>query len=322
LLLPTKDNSFIDQGDALGWNMLALQSMCMLTKAYNDGKLDSDFNLQSNINTLWSNIKTNLIKDSGTVIRHPDSVSGTSISKDHIQMFLTSIAFSKHIGCEPITSDSSAIITKFIDYGISHSWDYGLEGSRAASTTVMVGRNSLKQVAKLLNLSYTDGQLEMRTSVDDLEIATTAADFINYNKTLCRQGYAPSCLRILNSGVYGNHLNFQNTVLMRLAPNVYSVDETAKFLTNLGKVGQNLDFPNWLFLTGYRYFVLSSPTYNDVWEHLDTDYPDSLPTEKVSVGKWGCTNYIYQRTMGEHCNLSNTEYTGIDFLLLFSYINL
>ncbi len=324
LLLP-KYTDFEDDGDALAWTSVSLATMCMINKAYSKGNLtDSAFNLTTDISTLWTDMQNSVIKADGHLIRHPDDTDGTSISKDHMSLWMNMLAMAKHTECEPIASEAGAIIKKFMDYGIANDWEMGESGRTATSTTFLAGRHALYDLNNLYSQGYTSDQLELATSGETTALNTSVADFINENKYYCRQGYAGSCLRILNAGVFGNHLHFQTSIqfyigsLNNSSP-VYTLAESTQFLANLAKVGQNVNQPNWLFVAGYRYFTMTNPTFNDINAHLADDWPDDLPTENTAVTSRGCTDFQWQRVGWETCTGITKEYIGTDFLLLFAF---
>ena len=324
LLLPTEETTFVEQGDALGWNMMALEAMCMLTK----GSQSTNFSdLTTDISQLWSDIKTNLILSDGHLIRHPESTSNTSISKDHMALFMSSLAMIYDLDCEPVKSDATTYISDFIDYGIDNDWEMGESGKTDPTTTLLVGRHPLYDLNNLYDIGYSEDDLDLSTSAETTTFNTTVADYINENKYYCRQGYPGACLRILNAGVFGNHLHFQTSVQFfigskHLSDSVYSTSKSSTFLSNMAKVGDSIGFNNWLFVAGYRHFTMTNPTYNDILKHLDEDWPENLPSESVGVTDWGCTDFVWQRFPDESCSGSNKEYVGTDFLLLYAYTQL
>lgn len=327
LLLPEENGIFEDQGDAIGWNAVSLQAMCFIQQGYNNGILtDPTFDVSSDINQLWSDMKSSVILDSGTIIRHPTDPDTTSISKDHMQLFMTTLAVAQYTNCSPIKDDAGSIISKFIDYGKVNNWDYAISDDKSAlSTTVLNGRHGLYELQNLYNLNYSESSLDLSTSLESTRFNSLIADYINENRYYCRLGFAGSCLRIGDSYTYGNHLLYQSIITYSIGSRtlsnpVYTTSEVNDFLSNIGKIGDSIDQNNWLYVTGYRYFVLDNPTYNDVLKHLDEDWPDSLPTEIAGVNKWGCTDFVWQWVGHERCGNINREYIGTDFLLPFSMI--
>jgi len=325
LLLPLRAGSFNHQGDALGWNMVSLQTMCMLTQAYKSGRLDSDFDLASDMQQLWADLKSSIIHPDGHLTRHPATTRETSISKDHMAMFQSSLVMMKYFGCENILPDMSNALDKFIRYGAANSWEMGEAGKTDISTTFLNGRHTLYDASSVFGLGYAADDLSLSTSAETTRLNSSIADYINENKYWCRLGYPGSCLRIANAGVYGNHLNYSSVVLFRIgAPSgrnsIYTQIETKAFLEDMGKVGQNIGFPNWLFVAAYRHFVLgSAATYNDINKHLAEDWPDNLPTNTDAIKGWGCSDFIWQRVPEESCGEVPEQQIGTDFLLLFAY---
>lgn len=326
LLLTKENEEFIHQGDAIGWNMVSLQAMCFIQQGYNNGILtDPVFDLSSEISALWNSIKTNVILDSGTIIRHPSNPDTTSISKDHMQLFMTSLAVAKYTNCSPVVN-SGEIISKFIEFGKENDWDYATSSDKSAiSTTFLNNRYNLYVLQDLYNLNYSKDYLDFSTSLESTKLNSELADYINENRYYCRLGFAGSCLRIADTYTFGNHLLYQSLITYAignqlLSDPIYNTSEVNYFLSNMGKIGDSINQNNWLYVTGYRYFVLDNPTYNDILKHLDEDWPDNLPTEINGVNKWGCADFIWQWVGQERCNNSNTEYIGTDFLLPFSMI--
>lgn len=325
LLLPKYNGTFEDKGDALAWTSVSLGTMCMINRAYLKGNLtDPAFDLSSDITQVWTDMKNSVIKPDGHLIRHPDDTGGTSISKDHMSLFMNMLAIAKYTNCTQVTSDASTVLQNFIDYGIDNDWEMGEAGRTALSTTLLTGRHSLYDLNNLYNLGYTEDQLDLSTSGESTTLNTTVADYINENKFYCRQGFPGACLRIANSGVYGNHLHFQTSVQFRIGAlnnlePIYNISKTTLFLENMGKVGQSVGQPNYLFLAAYRHFVLDNPTFNDINKHLDDAWPTDLPKENTPITTRGCTDFQWQRVGWEKCTNTSKEYIGTDFLLLFSY---
>ena len=336
-ILPKGSAGFEGQGDAFGWTMKALSNMCKIQKAYEDGKLtDSAFDMSSDISTTWNNMLLNSF-DGGRPFRHPDDLTGSSISRDHMGYFIELGAVAKQVNCTQITATYGAKFTEYIQYGIDHNWEYGAEGRTAPATTKMTSRHTMLVINNLYNLGFTKDDLDYSSSLHNISIAASLSDFEYSNKFLCQQGYSGACLRIGNVGVYGLMLNFTGLQVLYIdnklnSDPIYIKSDLDIIAANFGKTGDKMSlplggyeerFPNWMFLTGYRFWNESSPTYNDIWRHLEEDWPETLPRENLGVYDGTiqmCTDNVIQRVVPENCNLNDdTEYVGNDYLQIFAY---
>jgi len=306
LILPKLDNTFVQQGDAATWTAATISTNCML---------------KQDVTSLWQGMK-GIQLSSGTLIRHPLDVGGTSISKDLIALWLSMGAIAYHTDCEPVKSEFGASLIKFIEYGRDNNWEYGLAGRKDLSTTLLVGRQALKAVSSLYNLGYSDSALNMNTSISNVLTNASMADFINENYYKChRNADQVACLRIVDQGVFGNHLTFQTILIhyieaLHVEDPVYKLKYLKLSLESLARVGDNIGYNNWLFVSAYRKLVLQTDANDDIFSFLYHKFPDSLPTEKVGVEGWGCTDFIWQRVPGENCNNSNLTHIGTDFLMV------
>ena len=321
LHLATSTSDFIHQDDNLIDSSQSLMSMCMVHKS---GFAD----LSTDIALLWTSIKDNLQLPDGRLIRHPDFTSKTSISKDGIVGWMAMLAMAYHTNCEPIKTEAGPLITKFKEYGIANEWEYGAKGYQDSSTTKLTDRHKLKM---LLNLyDQTTDDLDLSTSGHTLAESAKVADYINENKYHCQGGDPTACLNIGDAGVFVNNLVFLGMIVAYIEAihkdnAFYNEVDLDIIFYNLGRIGDSIDYPNHLFLSFYRYFVYgNTATYNDAIAFLDSGFPNTLTGEILGTNntEWGCTDSIWQRIPWEHCDMSNTEYIGFDFMLLFAVTKL
>ena len=295
--------------DALMWNSVSLATMCML-----NGKDNID--LSSEINSLWSTIKTNNFMADGRMIRHPMNVDKRTFSNDMMLGFLYLGAMAKYTNCSQVTNDYLTKLNEAVTYLQNHNYDMQDPSSigDSDSTTTVMSSNTKRSIQRVLNIYGTTADLGS-FGADSLLIQTQSAPWLAKNKYYCRNGYLGSCVRGLNAGIYGNHLFFIRVVIAKIEKIItktgYSDNTLDEMLGNMAKVGNDFGYPNWLFVSAYRHF--NSGTFNDVNDGLYTIFPDLLPSESNTTG-WGCTDFIFQRVPMEPCSGDGEVQIGVDFL--------
>ncbi len=321
--------SFEDKGDATAWTSVSLANMCMIQQS---GFAD----LSKDISWVWDTLKVNSITKEGKLLRHPDKAKNDNISNDAMSLWLYMLAMAKYTNCEPIVSEAPKYLKRFIEYGKRNKWVYGKE-----DMSVLRNRHSLFAVSKMYKLGYNYFDLDIGTSISGLQFSSNVADYVNENEYYCEESSwnVLSCLKILNLekihskrfggidgiGTTGNHLFFQQAVIMMIENELvnnptYDKIEIQKIMEGLGKVGDSINHPNWLFWSGYQYWSTKFPTFNSTNKFLTENFKDTLPNKNNGVKDWGCTPFIWQRVPGEDCNEeSNTTYIGTDYLNAFAY---
>ena len=307
LLLPNNGyGTFIDQGDALIWNSIALASLCLIGD-------------QEKIDDLWVSYITNLQMPDGSLIRHPTLKSGvgvSSISRDGITgfLFLGSIAWITKCSIFPEYGER---LQRFADYGANKNW---LVGAHPGDITPITDRHLIKMVLSLYNRDTSN--LSLKTSIHNLSFQVSIANEVNKYTHECKKGIQRSCDLVKHFSPFVSHLAFLSVVIARIDamnnPNpTDSLPDTESWLLTLSAVGDDIGFNNWLFVAGYRKFVRDDATYRDIHKFIAEDFPHTLPTESNGVSGWGCTDYIWQRSPGEYCSDSKTIHIGQDLLLLY-----
>ena len=323
LLLPIDPNgSFIHTGDALIWNAVALSTMCVLQYDISKNKLNSSYDVSKEMTLLWTAFKNNLILSTGTIIRHPDSTSNTSISRDAITGFLFLGAIAKQYNCTTISNDFGSILSTFISYGKTNKWDFATSSEKSKpSTTVLNDRHMLQATANIYGLSV---DVDLLTSIHNHKENMKMMDIIYESRHKCRLGYPDACLRVGNSAVYSTHLtsmtNFIFYIDSKQSTNpVYTNSEIKDMSFYLGRVGGSISAYNWLYVMEYR-IINNSVSNNDVANALSSLFPSELPRENNPT-KYGCDEFIWQRVTYNRCSNNNTRYIGSDYLLVFALLN-
>lgn len=290
------DHSFQahDQGDALLFNSISLVIQCK----------EKSLNLQQ-----WEALK-NLQKENGEIIRHPENTK--EMSRDQLLGFLYLGAWAKKLNCSPIVDEFPTLLEKLVYYLKDRNW-------RVSGNTYFTNRHPFGAVYHIYDLS--DGVLDLEKSVSSIAFNAGSADFFYSYKYKCEQtGHEFSCAIAGSFETFSIHLLFLQIVIFSIENEIanaptFNQSELSEFWEGLAKVGDSIGFNNWLFVAGYRHFILDNPTFNDIYYFLKNNFPEELPTEKKGVDGWGCTDYLWQRTPKQFCNQDSTlKYTGIDFL--------
>ncbi|MGK0290010.1 MAG: hypothetical protein ACI86H_001465 [bacterium] len=338
LIDSSNDVKHVDQGDSLMWNSIALSSMCMIQQAVQEQRLPAKYDLKPEIKALWNSIKNNLQLEDGRWIRHPSLITDkdqTQISNDLIlgSLFMGTIAY--HTNCDPVKSEYKVFVEKFADYGRTHKWEMGGDGYKHdLSVTWLKDRSTLKMVLNLYDANTSDLSIYLPDDLQRLILKETLifANYINKHKSKCLKGSKFDCALIGGNkrglSVFGNHLAFLKLNIgyiesLYKSNSLYKTDTLKDWYYYMGRIGDDINAPNWLFTAGYRSSNLDKPTFHDAEKFLVLNYPNeySGETEDHSIKEWGCTTYLWQRVPIERCNDNkNIRYTTIDFLFLFSII--
>jgi len=310
------------QADAAMWNSVALANMCMLQAAGNT-------TLDTEISTLWANIRDQLLTSDGRPIRHPQSPDELTISRDIMGAFqyLGAIAF--HFNCVPVKSEFGEWIARMTDYGRNHNWEMGI-GLTNPTVTTLTNRRQLSVVLELYGKSTEN--LDIASSTENLSQQSFLADYIFENTHYCRRGFAGACIRTANFGSFANNLTYQSAVTMTIGrrhgvSQSYTENELKAIWLNIAKVGDSVGKNNWLFVAGYRYWNQSTPTFNDIKQFLAESFPTTLPGSANAIEGWGCSDFIWQRVPYQICKTGVAStwgytYIGNDYLSLYAYIKL
>ena len=298
LLLPKNwDGTPREHGDALMWNSIALASMCLIDDTENDFGIMSLFEAYQQLQA-----------EDGRLFRHPtirESNTRTTISKDQITGFLYLAKTAKDTECI-ISGGIGSMLQRFAEYARLHKWQIGV-GKTDITTTYWTDRHLLKKVLQLYGLD-TSG-LDLKTSIHDTKGMSYIADDIFYTHYKCRKDGGGYCEIAKGTSVFPAHLAFLSAMIMG----------EVSSLKELAKVGDNIGFNNWLFVTGYR-TTQKRKTFNDVEKFLVEDFPDDLPNEINGVKGWGCTDYIWQRAPLEKCDNDTRTNIGNDLIHVYALI--
>lgn len=160
----------LDYGDALIWNAVTLATYCILNQAFEQNSLykgEPTLNLQEKIDTLWSNMKSNMITPDGRPYRHPkEKLVDNSISRDGMMGSLYLGAIAKYSKCTVADGEEGYAkkwLVPFRNYAIKHNFDIGATpDEKVVNSNDMYGATieTMKMVLNIYGESY--GELESR----------------------------------------------------------------------------------------------------------------------------------------------------------------
>lgn len=312
LLLPKLGGAFIQQGDALLWNSIALASFCLLHS-------------ETETLELWNSFK-HLQTEDGRLFRHPllkDGVYTTSVSKDGILGFLFLGAISKETNCI-IQEHYKTSLEKFAQYVVKHDYEMGV-GETDLTVTYLSDRHTLRMVLRLFDLP--SEHLDFKTSVHDLYFQTRNSNAVyNHNADCKNPVKSPFMVEFCSSdwfpGVFGNHLTYLSVYIAfveakNIENPVHSMGRIKDYTKYLAQTGIEKGTLYWPFVQLYR-ITRRQFLFEDINSELMKMFPEKPPSESNQVEGWGCTDYIWQRIPFQKCNNDSTQYLGLDLLLPFS----